>query len=151
MKANVCRTLDGLAGACSTLSVCARYQPSMGYTWNFDKTGDEYNDIDPVALMKLHKKTKRRKVLDNRKTGERNEAEEEGLRASGAIDQILVRLSKSGPLTTGVVTLDSSSSFNANTGTNSKTTIAVAEPETNYPPSSVLSATEREPSSQQEM
>jgi hypothetical protein len=92
MKANVTRTLDGLTGACSALSVCARYQPSTGYTWNFD---DDEDNVDPVALMKLHKRVKRRKVLDNRRPGERSEAEEEGIRSSQAIDQILVRLSKS--------------------------------------------------------
>lgn len=113
MKSNVARTLDGLAGACSSLSVCARYLPSTGYTWNFDMDDDDHVDdvdiddddtgndsasrstIDPtVSLMKLNKRMKRRRILDNRKTGERNEAEEEGLRASAAIDQILVRLSK---------------------------------------------------------
>ena len=88
-KTNVARTLDGLAGASSALSVCARYQPSMGYTWNFDD-----DEADPITLMALHKRTKRRKVLDNRKAGERNEAEEEGLRSSQAIDRILVRLAK---------------------------------------------------------
>jgi hypothetical protein len=148
MKANVTRTLNGLAGACSALSVCARYQPSMGYTWNFEKkTADEYEDIDPVALMQLHKRTKRRKILDNRKTGERNEAEEEGLRAMGALDQVLVRLSKSSVLTVGLATPSPSSSgtirtitSNGNTnGSNvEKTTIAVAEPITNSPPSNVL-------------
>lgn len=92
MKANVTRTLEGLSGASSALSVCARFQPSTGYTWHFD---DNEDNVDPVALMKLHKRVKRRKVLDNRKAGERNEAEEEGLRSSHAIDQILVRLSKS--------------------------------------------------------
>jgi hypothetical protein len=92
MKANVTRTLEGLTGACSALSVCARYQPSTGYTWNFD---DDEDNVDPVALMKLHKRVKRRKVLDNRRPGERSEAEEEGIRSSQAIDQILVRLSKS--------------------------------------------------------
>ena len=100
-------------GACSSLSVCARYLPSTGYTWNFDMDDDDHVDdvdiddddtgndsasrstIDPtVSLMKLNKRMKRRRILDNRKTGERNEAEEEGLRASAAIDQILVRLSK---------------------------------------------------------
>lgn len=91
-KAHVSRTLDGLAGACSALSVCARFQPSTGYTWHFD---DDDDNVDPVALIKLHKRMKRRKVLDNRKPGERNEAEEEGLRSSHAIDQILVRLAKS--------------------------------------------------------
>jgi hypothetical protein len=112
MKANVTRTLDGLAGACSALSVCARYQPSTGYTWNFD---DDEDNVDPVALMKLNKRMKRRKVLDNRRAGERNEAEEEGLRSSQAIDQILVRLSKS-PLVSSAAAATRS------------TTIAVAEP-----------------------
>ena len=63
-----------------------------------DDTGNDSasrSTIDPtVSLMKLNKRMKRRRILDNRKTGERNEAEEEGLRASAAIDQILVRLSK---------------------------------------------------------
>jgi hypothetical protein len=112
MKANVTRTLDGLAGACSALSVCARYQPSTGYTWNFD---DDEDNVDPVALMKLNKRMKRRKILDNRRAGERNEAEEEGLRSSQAIDQILVRLSKS-PLVSSAAAATRS------------TTIAVAEP-----------------------
>ena len=91
-KANVSRTLDGLAGACSALGVCARFQPSTGYTWHFD---DNEDNVDPVALMKLHKRMKRRKILDNRRPGERNEAEEEGPRSAQAIDQILVRLAKS--------------------------------------------------------
>ena len=92
MKSNVARTLDGLSGAAGALSVCARYLPSTGYTWNFD---DEEDKADPVTLMKLNKRMKRRKILDNRKVGERNEAEEEGLRSSAAIDQILVRISRS--------------------------------------------------------
>jgi hypothetical protein len=119
MKSNVARTLDGLAGACSALSVCARYLPSTGYTWHFDENDD---NVDPVALMKLNKRMKRRNVLNNRKVGERNEAEEEGLRASQALDQILVRLSKS-PLVTSVAP--------------TRDTIAVAEP----PPSASSSTT----------
>ena len=100
MKSNVSRTMDGLAGACSALSVCARYLPSTGYFFEFEESENEKEKgadaIDPtVALMKLNKRVKRRKILDNRKVGERNEAEEEGLRSSQAIDQILVRLSKS--------------------------------------------------------
>jgi hypothetical protein len=94
-KANVTRTLEGLSGACSALSVCARYQPSTGYTWHFDDNDDH---TDPVSLIQLHKRMKRRKILDNRKAGERNEAEEEGLRSSAAIDQILVRLARSSNL-----------------------------------------------------
>lgn len=96
MKANVCRTLHGLSDACAALSKCARYQPSTGYTWMFEHTEEE----DPVALMQLMKKRKRRKILDHRRPGERTDAEEEGIRASEAIDQILVRLSKS-PLVVG--------------------------------------------------
>jgi len=92
MKANVTRTLDGLAGACQALSVCACYQPSIGYTWVFE---DDQDRNDPVALMQLSKRRKRRRILDNRRPGERTAAEEEGIRASEAIDQILVRLSKS--------------------------------------------------------
>jgi hypothetical protein len=101
MKANVTRTLEGLSGACSALSVCARYQPSLGYTWVFED-GDDKNDkdnVDPVALIQLSKKRKRRKILDNRRPGERTAAEEEGIRASEAMNQILVRISKSPALT----------------------------------------------------
>jgi predicted secreted protein len=92
MKTNVTRTLDGLSGACEALSQCARYQPSIGYTWVFE---DDEDQLDAVSLIQLSKKRKRRKILDNRRPGERTAAEEEGIRASEAIDQILVRLSKS--------------------------------------------------------
>jgi hypothetical protein len=131
MKSNISRTLDGLAGACSALSVCARYLPSTGYTWNFDdiedgKTNNDVDAIDPVvSLMKLNKRMKRRKILDNRKAGERNEAEEEGLRSSAAIDQILVRLSKNSHLTASSTIDDvASSGIHHYRGS----TIAVAEP-----------------------
>ena len=120
MKANVTRTLDGLAGAASALSVCARYQPSTGYTWHFD---DDEEAVDPVSLMKLHKRMKRRKVLDNRKAGERNEAEEEGLRSSQAIDQILVRLSKS-PLVSSASTTRSTMTVAEPTTTTSTPTVS---------------------------
>jgi uncharacterized protein with LGFP repeats len=72
--------------------------------------------------MKLNKRMKRRKILDNSKAGEWSEEEEEGLRASQAIDQILVRLSKSPSVTSVAPTRD---------------TIAVAEP----PPSASSSTT----------
>lgn len=91
MKTNVTRTLEGISGACK-LSSCARYQPSLGYTWVFE---DEDEKMGPVELIALAKRRKRRRILDNRKPGERTAAEEEGIRASEAIDQILVRLSKS--------------------------------------------------------
>lgn len=103
MKANVARTLEGLSDACGALSRCARYQPSTGYIWVFEGGGDDDDDKgdekeedeDPVALLQLAKSRKRRKVLDNRRPGERTDAEEEGIRASEAIDRILVRLAKS--------------------------------------------------------
>lgn len=92
MKANVARTLEGLTDACAALSQCARYLPSTGYIWVFE---EDDNSDDPVALLQLAKRRKRRKILDNRRPGERTDAEEEGIRASEAIDRILVRLSKS--------------------------------------------------------
>ena len=91
MKANVTRTAQGLLDACAAMSKCARYQPSTGYTWMFEQSEEE----DPVALLHFMRKRKRRKILDHRRPGERTDAEEEGIRASEAIDQILVRLSKS--------------------------------------------------------
>jgi hypothetical protein len=91
MKTNVARTLDGLGGACEALSRCARYQPSIGYIWVFE---DDEDQLDPAALIQISKKRKRRKILDNRRPGEKTAAEEEGIRASEAIDQILVRLSR---------------------------------------------------------
>jgi hypothetical protein len=91
MKTNVARTaVEGLSSACTALAVCARFHPATGYTWVFES--DEGLDCDPVALLRLSRK--RRKILDNRRPGERTAAEEEGIRASEAIDQILVRLSK---------------------------------------------------------
>jgi len=99
-KTNVARTaLEGLHGAVRALGVCARYQPAIGYTWVFEQqqdggTDDKYDDDDPVALDKLVKKRKRRRILDHRRPGERTAAEEEGIRASEAMDQILVRISK---------------------------------------------------------
>jgi MED6 mediator sub complex component len=124
MKTNITRILEGIGGACQTLSVCARYQPSFGYMWVFeqdtkgdlpdDETIDEgeqgegppskkrtVEDVtDTVKLIRLAKRRKRRKVIDHRRLGERTPAEEEGIRASEAIDQILVRLSRS-PLVVG--------------------------------------------------
>mmetsp|Transcript_13601 Transcript_13601/g.21220 ORF Transcript_13601/g.21220 Transcript_13601/m.21220 type:complete len:236 (+) Transcript_13601:178-885(+) len=91
MKANESRTLEGLSEACDGLSVCSRYLPSTGYTWKFEEDGED----DPVSLLKLSKRSKRRRVLDNRRPGERTDEEEEGIRASEAIDRILVRLNKS--------------------------------------------------------
>jgi MED6 mediator sub complex component len=113
MKTNVARTsVEALSNACTTLASCARFHPATGYIWVFepsqqhndqrrldrnnndddDNTIGQYDDEDPVTLMRLARK--RRKILDTRRPGERTAAEEEGIRASEAIDQILVRLSK---------------------------------------------------------
>lgn len=91
MKANVARTLGCLAGATDSLSRCARYQPSLGYLWVFD----DKEEMSPYELIQMSKKRKKRKTLDHRRPGERTAAEEEGIRATEALDQILVRLSKS--------------------------------------------------------
>jgi len=93
MKANVSRTLEGLSSAFAALSECSRYQTSSGFFWVFEDDKDEEDDA--VALLHLAKRHKRRKILDNRRPGERTDAEEEGIRASEAIDRILVRLAKS--------------------------------------------------------
>jgi hypothetical protein len=123
MKANVTRTLEGLSGACQALSVCARYQPSLGYTWVFEADGDNKDDkdnVDPVSLIQLSKKRKRRKILDNRRPGERTAAEEEGIRASEAMNQILVRISKSPALTGKPPILPTKSAALSSSGTGTK-------------------------------
>jgi hypothetical protein len=87
-KTHVARCLEGLKSACSALAdECVRYSPSTGYVWVFDES------IDEIGLSKLVRK-RRRKVLSRRPGEERTAAEEEGIRATEAMDQILVRLSK---------------------------------------------------------
>lgn len=106
MKSNVTRTLETLTEACDALSVCARYEPSTGYTWHFEDDEDndsdrdqDHDDDDDDHQWKpsSSSRKKRRRILDNRRPGERTDEEEEGIRASEAIDRILVRISK-GPL-----------------------------------------------------
>jgi len=108
MKAHIARTLEGLSDACDALSVCAKYDPSTGYIWNFDPSNsDDNEDIDDAEEededehgrvsynVQETKRRKRRRILDNRRPGERTAEEEEGIRASEAIDRILSRLSNS--------------------------------------------------------
>jgi hypothetical protein len=105
MKTNVTRVLDGLRGAEQALSPCAKYHPSVGYVWVFEnkeskkssRKGSEIEDdgTEHLELVQLARKRKRRTIVDNRRPGQRTAAEEEGIRASEAMDQILVRLSKS--------------------------------------------------------
>lgn len=98
MKSNVAKTVGCLSSAIDSLSACARYQPSVGYLWVFEVNDDRMER--PVDLLALAKRRKRRKIVDHRRPGERTAAEEEGIRASEAVDQILVRLSKSKWVTT---------------------------------------------------
>lgn len=93
MKAHITRTLEGLSEACDALSVCARYDPSTGYIWKFEPDEDE--DDEALHNIQENRKRKRRRILDNRRPGERTDEEEEGIRASEAIDSILSRLSNS--------------------------------------------------------
>jgi len=58
MKAIVSRTVQGLSDACDSLSVCARYEPSSGYTWNFDAVGidndgEKNEETDEEILRKI--------------------------------------------------------------------------------------------------
>jgi MED6 mediator sub complex component len=112
MKSNVAKVTAGcLSAAIDSLAACARYQPSVGYLWVFEQqqqqqqNGKRQGQLEnPVDLLALAKRRKRRKILDHRRPGERTAAEEEGIRASEAIDAILVRLSKSKWVTTTTTT-----------------------------------------------
>lgn len=90
MKTNIARcAVEGLAAASSALSECARFTPATGYVWVFETTDDS---MDDPLLKKLTRKRKRTQRVNA--TGERTAAEEEKIRASEALDQILVRISK---------------------------------------------------------
>lgn len=72
MKAHVARTLEGLSEACDALSVCARYDPSSGYSWRFEPDEDDEEDEDDVlSYEQERRRRKRRRVLDIRRPGER--------------------------------------------------------------------------------
>ena len=73
MKAHVARTLEGLAGACDALSVCARYDPTTGYLWNFEPPEEDGEEGDDETFygVQERKRRRRRRVLDNRRPGER--------------------------------------------------------------------------------
>jgi MED6 mediator sub complex component len=138
MKANIARTVEGLSGACQALSTCARYHPSVGFLWVFedddaagdneDGTKDHLEKMNPMKLIQLSRKRKRRRILDNRRPGERTAAEEEGIRATEAIDQILMRLSKSSMLT---LQTSATSSANTTAGATNNVVSSSATTETN--------------------
>ena len=93
MKANLSRTIQALTETCEALSECARYDPIVGYSWNFDA------DDDANKSQNQHRALRKRprKVTS---TETQTEEEEEGLKASEAIDRILVRLNKKQQLNT---------------------------------------------------
>mmetsp|Transcript_35074 Transcript_35074/g.76777 ORF Transcript_35074/g.76777 Transcript_35074/m.76777 type:complete len:260 (-) Transcript_35074:940-1719(-) len=101
MKANVARTVEALSDACDALSVCARWEPSTGFTWHFEAKDDDEDDEIFATSAAQRRRKRRRRILDNRPPGARTEEEEEGIRASEAINQILVRLSKSDVVVSG--------------------------------------------------
>ena len=98
MKSNIARTCKGLEDACDVLSNSAWYSTSSGYFFDFEarKTSLEEKEDEVDILERMKKKGKRaRRVLDNRRPGERTEEEEEGLRSKEKMNSILLRLSKS--------------------------------------------------------
>jgi hypothetical protein len=62
--------LEGLSEACDALSVCARYDPSSGYSWRFEPDEDDEED-DVLSYEQERRRRKRRRVLDIRRPGER--------------------------------------------------------------------------------
>ena len=71
MKSHIARALDGLSDACDSLSVCARYDPTTGYVWKFEPPADEDEDDETFYTIKEKTRRKRRRVFDDRSTGER--------------------------------------------------------------------------------
>ena len=67
----------------------------MSLSQNNDHSNDKKTFKHNLIRMKSShaNRTKRRRILDNRRPGERTDEEEEGIRASEAIDRILIRLS----------------------------------------------------------
>jgi len=104
LKATVSRTIQGLEDACDALSSCAWYEPGTGYAWNFEagvggtqnlggSDGNE-DEVDILDQMRMGRRKRMRRILDNRRPGERTEEEEEGIRAKEKINAILSRLRK---------------------------------------------------------
>jgi hypothetical protein len=101
MKSNVTRTCRGIYDACDVLSKCARYSPQTGSYWDFDSilfktAASKLKETEKDNIVHLKSKSKRaRRVVDNRRPGERTEEEEEANRAKEKMNSILLRLSKS--------------------------------------------------------
>lgn len=100
MKSNVTRTCQGILDACEILSACSRYSPQTGSYWDFDSAKSASNvmkrkETETDIMSHMRKSSKcARKVVDNRRPGERTEEEEEANRAKERMDSILLRLSK---------------------------------------------------------
>ena len=107
MKANVTRTCQGLVDACNELKKCARYSPRTGYYWDFESKASKSSEApekrkmesDSEILEDFKRRVKiartSRRILDNRRVGERSEEEEEGIRAKEKMNSILFRLKAS--------------------------------------------------------
>jgi len=91
LKAQLARTIIGLEDACDALSQCSIYDPLLGYRFrNYTADNEKYYFN---SLQNLKVSRKRRLVKKNdRNATQQNEEDEEALRSSDAIDQILKRL-----------------------------------------------------------
>ena len=86
VKANLSRTIEALTDTCQVLSECAQYEPTLGFMWNFDKDESDMNSRKKLSLRK-----RPRTATDY---NAQSEDEEERLKASEAIDNILIRLNR---------------------------------------------------------
>jgi hypothetical protein len=71
----------------------SRYEPSIGYTWDFDNVHDGLDDENDI-LRCIHRERKKKMALFSHQTGEHTEYDEEHMRASEAMDRLLVRLNE---------------------------------------------------------
>lgn len=100
VKANLARTLQALTEACESLSSCARYHPTLGYSWDFERPAsvneDEKERVNAYRELRRSRKRARKMISADatKNTITFTETEEEALKATEAIDNILVRLSK---------------------------------------------------------
>ena len=68
-----------------------RYEPSTGYTWDFDTNHEDLEDENDL-LRRIHRNRKNKMNSLTHQT-EMSEYDDEHIRASEAIDRILVGLS----------------------------------------------------------
>lgn len=76
--------------SCAIFFWSSRYEPGIGYHWDFFAS-DETHEQHSTNLSR--RRNRIRRILDTRPPGfERTEEEEEGIRASEAIERILCML-----------------------------------------------------------